>query len=279
MVNSSVFISYFFKTIDYTKVYILRKDILTDSLSDVWIDFVFIKNACFVAVQKAFFTRDYLRAKTNAELDFEAAKSNTAGSSQVPGHSPHPKLFAQLVKWREETAGNLAIDLYEVLPTRSMYELVQFLPTGSAELKKIKGIGDGKIRQFGEELMNIIEKYCRESGTVANLLIPSPGKKAPKPDTKALSFELFKAGKTIQEIAAERGFVTETIMGHLAHYIGLGELDIFKVMDREKVQAIEQFFLEKQTRSSAEAKAHFNEAYSYNEIKMVLRYLEKEGTE
>lgn len=34
-----------------------------------------------------------------------------------------------------------------------------------------------------------------------------------------LSFELLKSGKTIDEIAAERGFVRATIEGHLAHFV------------------------------------------------------------
>ena len=97
--------------------------------------------------------------------------------------------------------------------------------------------------------------------------------KAPKTDSKVVSLELFKSGKTVDEIAAERSFARSTIEGHLAHFVGLGELDVFALMPREQVEEIERFFREQNTASSAEAKAHFGEKYSYGEIKLVLQHL------
>jgi len=98
-----------------------------------------------------------------------------------------------------------------------------------------------------------------------------------KPDTKAVSFELFKAGKTIDEIAKERGFVRGTIEGHLAHYVGTGEVDIFSLMERGKVAELEAFFTANPAAVSSEARAHFQEKYSYSEIKMVMEYLKSKG--
>ena len=144
-------------------------------------------------------------------------------------------------------------------------------------LKKIKGIGASKSQRFGAELIAIIQDYCSEHNIQRNqmsgLVAEALAVKAPKIDTKTVSFELFKAGKTIDEIALERSFARSTIEGHLAHFVGLGELDIFTVMDREKVEELEGFFRANNTASSAEAKAHFEEQYSYGDIKMVLGYL------
>ena len=47
-VNSSIFISHFCKPINQTKINIVWKDILSDSLSDIWIYFILIKDSCFV---------------------------------------------------------------------------------------------------------------------------------------------------------------------------------------------------------------------------------------
>jgi uncharacterized protein YpbB len=93
-----------------------------------------------------------------------------------------------------------------------------------------------------------------------------------------VSLELFKAGKNLDEIAAERGFVRSTIEGHLAHFVGIGELDIFALLERDQVAEIEQFFRKNNTASSAEAKAHFQDTYSYGQLKMVLQFLSV-GTE
>ncbi len=238
---------------------------------------VFIKNACFSSVQNGFSATRYLRAKADAELDFRVTKSAQPAISPdqagIPQNTPHPALFARLKQWREEVAELADVERYQVMHTRTLLELVQFLPQNLPALKKIKGIGEAKIKQFGVDLLGIIQDYCTEHNIALDQALELPIEKPFKPETKTLSFELFKSGKTIDEIAQERGFVRGTIEGHLAHFVGLGELDIFSLMDRDSVQEIASFFRENNTQASGEAKAHFEEKYSYGQIKMVLQYL------
>ncbi|MBP6825590.1 MAG: helix-turn-helix domain-containing protein [Saprospiraceae bacterium] len=246
---------------------------------------LFVKNACYTTLQNGFIAVRYLRAKADAELDFQAVKSipKSAAPSGVPQNTPHPVLYARLKKWREDLAEEHNMALYEVLPTRSLLELVQFLPLNLVALKKIKGIGAVKVQQFGADLIALIQAYCTEhhipTDQLPDMAEETLAEKAPKTDTKMLSFELFKTGKTIEEIAAARGLVPGTIEGHLAHFIGLGELDIFTFLEREQVQEIEQFFLENLPPVSAAAKAHFQEKYSYGQIKMVLAYMNLDRTQ
>ena len=42
-------------------------------------------------------------------------------------------------------------------------------------------------------------------------------------DSKAISLDLFVNGKSIEEIAADRGFANSTIEIHLAYFVGSGE--------------------------------------------------------
>ena len=55
-----------------------------------------------------------------------------------------------------------------------------------------------------------------------------------KTDTKELSYTLYKEGKSIAEIAKERNLTGSTIEGHLAWYVGTGEVDIDKIVPIEK---------------------------------------------
>ncbi len=236
---------------------------------------IFVKNACFANVKNGFSATRYLRAKADAELDFRVTKNivTPPERSGIPMNTPHPALFALLKNWREGVAEINGLELYEVLPTRSLLEIVQFLPQNLVALKKIKGIGEVKIKQFGAELIGMIKAYCSEQHIELDQLPEMPLEKNIKTDTKLMSLELFKSGKTIDEIAQARGFVRTTIEGHLATFVGLGELDIFSLINRESVEEIEQFFRKNNTQASTEAKAHFEEKYSYGEIKMVLQYM------
>jgi len=91
-----------------------------------------------------------------------------------------------------------------------------------------------------------------------------------------VSYELFRAGNTIDEVAAARGFVRTTIEGHLSHFVESGELQVSELIPLEDLQKIAAFFAEKPTALSSEAFAHFEQAYSYGQIKLVMASLKKE---
>lgn len=238
---------------------------------------IFVKNACFTAVKSGFSASAYLRSKVDAELDFVASRQQASpGFGKpvlAPLNTPHPILYARLNKWREELAEELGLEKYLVMQTRTLLELLQVLPLNTASLKRIKGLGDVKIKQFGPDLLEIIQTYCQEFNLEGNVISVKAPDKAPKIESKFQSFELFKAGKTIQEIAQERGFTSGTIEGHLGAFIGQGELDIYQLMEREKVQEIESFLREHKVQASGEAKLHFGEKYSFGEIRWVMQYL------
>lgn len=234
---------------------------------------LFAKNACFETVKSGFATQQYLRARGNAELDFQASrmkpKVDTEYSAAYKGD--RPELFTLLKKWRDDMADILDVERYSVLPTKSLVDLVRLLPTNLKELKNVRGIGKGKTKQFGADLVEIIRNYC----AVQDIPISEPELPAVKVDTKVQSFELFKSGKSIDQIAQERGLVRSTIEGHLAHFVGLGELDILDILPKTAVQEIEQFFADNQTGSAKPAKEHFGDKYSYGEIQLVMRHLAK----
>lgn len=103
-------------------------------------------------------------------------------------------------------------------------------------------------------------------------------KKAPKVDTKKVSFDLYKAGKNVKEIAKERGFVEGTIIGHLAHYVGEGEIDIATLLPKKTIDAITKVYKKnKEISGLNELKSQLDNSISYNDIKMVLAALARKG--
>ncbi|MCB0557720.1 MAG: helix-turn-helix domain-containing protein [Lewinellaceae bacterium] len=244
---------------------------------------IFTKIACFTAIQSRFTTQAYLRTRAHADLDFQAArqKAPTAAPKKVgPQDTAHPELYARLEQWRKEAADEQDVALYMVLPTRSLLDLAEKLPLNNAQLKKIHGIGKGRANQYGAELISLIESYCAENDiSTASLLMPEEEEKPAKPpkaDTKKLSFELFQSGKTVQEIAGERGLVASTIEGHLAHFISQGELSAADVIPEETAGKIRQFLTEHPgVTTLSEVRTHFDNAYSYGEIKMVMAEMQK----
>lgn len=65
--------------------------------------------------------------------------------------------------------------------------------------------------------------------------------KKPKIDTRKATFDLYKQGKTIKEIAEERNLKADTIFGHLAFYALRGDIPIdtiLPIQHREKIERI-----------------------------------------
>lgn len=244
---------------------------------------VFSKNECFETVKNGFSTNNVLKARANAEIDFMAVKSQTNSANSKLGIfakiTTHPELYMQLKKWREDTAANIDTDLHLIIPTKSIQDLANHLPTTTSDLKKIKGIGEAKIKQFGKEILEIINNYCiknkinvyshflTRNGEISTLNV--------RKDTKTISLELFKAGKTIIEIARERGFTVETIEGHLSNFVNSGEINILEIIEEEKLEEILSFYEKNKTNSISEAKNYFGEKYSYGELRIAKNYPEK----
>ncbi|MEL6719488.1 MAG: helix-turn-helix domain-containing protein, partial [Bacteroidota bacterium] len=234
---------------------------------------IFIKKRCFLLCQTLFSTQDYIKIKTNADLDFASEKRKTAITAQmdqVPSDVKHPELYAQLLQWRQEEANSQGVSAYDILYTRILVDLVKALPTEKKTLKKVKGIGPAKVRQYGKDIIQIIEQYCEEKDIASNLLAIS------KKDTKKVSFELFLEGKSVEEIAAERNLVSSTIEGHLAHFVQLGELSITELIDDWKVEEVEDYFRKTESEALSEAKTFFGEKYSYGELRLLLAHWKAE---
>ena len=185
------------------------------------------KLACLNAVRSGFEIGKYLDAKAKSALDIPAVRSHSAKSADdTSGIVNHPGLLRQLKEWRNIKAWEMSLPHYMILPQKTMVNLASFMPQSLHALKMVKGMGTKKSEKFGEELLDIITSYCKKENIeppVASLTEKKIPKKI-KEDTKKLSYGLFMEGKTIPQIAEERQLSITTIEGHLAYYVGTGEI-------------------------------------------------------
>jgi hypothetical protein len=102
------------------------------------------------------------------------------------------------------------------------------------------------------------------------------GSKKEKPDTKKESLRLFKEGKSIDEIARERGFVRSTIETHLAYFISKGELDVLNFMNEEQFGRISDELKKNSSFDLGVLKGTFGDEFTYGELRMAMAgYLSK----
>lgn len=97
---------------------------------------------------------------------------------------------------------------------------------------------------------------------------PAPGKGS----SKIISLEMYQSGKSIEEIAAERGYAVSTIAGHLIAFIGSGELDVKAFVTEEKLAVISQAIRQDPEASLSFIKSAIGDSCSYEEIRAVQQY-------
>jgi predicted ATPase len=235
-----------------------------------------IKLACLNAVKPGFEIGRYLDARAKAIIEIPAVRSHTARTVEdTSGIIKHPVLLNRLREWRNIKAKTLSLPHYMILPQKTMLTLANYLPQSLRALKQIKGMGTKKSEKFGEELLDIISSYCaKENIDPPDIALPEKKKaKKVKQETKKISYGLFREGKTIAQIAEERGLSFTTIEGHLAYYVGTGEIPVNEFVSQDLINLIAGHFEGSSDFKLGPVKEALGDKVSWSDIKFVARHL------
>ncbi|MGY8910662.1 MAG: helix-turn-helix domain-containing protein, partial [Flavobacteriales bacterium] len=153
----------------------------------------------------------------------------------------------------------------------SLYAMCDELPRTEKELLAIVGMGKTRVAKYGDEILEAINEYCTKNGI--NKF--NEQKKEDKKSTKQITFELFKSGLSIKEIAKERSLTAGTIENHLASFIPSGEIDVLELMDLKRYKKIRNEIEEVgDTKGLTALKEKVDASFTYMELKMVLMSME-----
>jgi hypothetical protein len=245
-----------------------------------------VKLAGVRAFRDGFAPERYLRALSAAAMETQQAEqagSRRQALTYTEADVAHPELFETLRQWRRQKAAEEAVAQYQVLHQKTLVQIAVHLPVSMKALKRIKGIGPRLGQRYGRELVEMVADYRRRH-TITEVFLPQPsalppsGEDQPAPaakeGTRQVSLQLFKQGKTIAQIAAQRGLATSTIESHIAYFVSRGQLAIDQVLPDEKRLMMEQALAKRRHEPLKALKASLGDACSYGEIKLVLAHLE-----
>ena len=94
----------------------------------------------------------------------------------------------------------------------------------------------------------------------------------PKVDTKLATFNLYRLGMSIDDIAKRRELTKSTICTHLAHYVGEGAIASSEFVDDKKRQEITRFLMKhpEERKTASDIKAEVSPNISYEDIRFVM---------
>ncbi|MHB9941815.1 DNA helicase RecQ [Clostridium sporogenes] len=151
------------------------------------------------------------------------------------------ELLDRLKQLRKAISQEESVPPFMIFPDATLKELSEYMPTKEEDLLKIKGIGERKAEVYGERFIKSITEYMDEKGIDINNMDSYEGTKSNKDSkikTHVLSYNLYKEGKSIKEIADERNLKAITIQEHLFKCLSEGmevDLDNFIKKDYERL--------------------------------------------
>jgi hypothetical protein len=237
-----------------------------------------VKQACLKGCTEGFNAKHYMEIRAKAAIEpSDKKQKNKTSSFTIDNTMKHPELYKKLRSWCNQKADDLNVDTYMILPYKVLIELIAELPASIAELRKVKGFGAKKVTQFGKEIMSLMMEYRismkMDIPVIQNETKPEAKITSPKTESKLISLQLFKSGKSTIDIAKERGMAASTIEEHLAHYVENGELEIETLVSPEKKAMISNWYLQNPTLSLGPAKSELGDAVTYSDLRFVLKYL------
>ncbi len=230
---------------------------------------------CFKNVGNKFDAIKYLNIRSKAMLEDKKNKRKQVISSTELKNS---ELYERLKLWRNEVAEKENLQYYMVIKLQVIRDICEYIPLTISDLSRIKGFGEKKLEQYGKEILEIVETYAKENNLTTNF----DGKSGIKKMTTAkntqipttqITLEMFRRGKTIPQVAAERGLVESTIWSHFAKGVLEGDISIFEFMERKKVETAILYFSDVKNTNLKPAKDALGDEFSYSELKCVVNHL------
>ena len=258
-----------------------QRAIITDSIVDEYMN---------GAVQDI----DALARNINFEpFDYDRTTKETTVAKNANGHVTvvNTNVFDALKEWRTQVASVAGVPAYVVMYDRTLAELANALPEKTSELDSIHGLGPVKIEKYGQALLDVIHSSRNASNsrfdsiakeTEAPILEPVKKKKEKKEKEKekkektwVITYNMYKEGKTVMQIAQERSLTETTILGHLARYVESGDIDVHKLVSNDVIEKVSAYMSSRNGEAVAikEVFEYFNETISYGDIRLVLSHL------
>lgn len=260
-------------------------DALNDLLQELF-DSLFQKHSLIKKCKSGFIFTDYVKNKLNIVYpNFKINVYASAKNTNVAADVAHPKLYRELLELRDEFVERDSKPIYMVANRATLTELANYLPTTHEELLKISGFGKAKADVYGDAFLKIIRGYALENNLESNISHKTPKrerktksaskdgnpKSTNKPNTKDITYQLFKDGLSVDEIALQRNLAISTIEGHLLPYLESGKIDIDNLISDEKQKLIRKAIDSLEgIKNTTEIKAILPDDISYTEIRYVL---------
>jgi hypothetical protein len=166
-----------------------------------------------------------------------------------------------------------------LLPVRKHLEAIDYVGRITKYKKEVREIELLIWGQVNKLLNAEFEGKRLYQGNEFDKYEPSAQKHKPKGklvkgSSKLASFELFREGKSIEEIARIRNMSVATIEQHLSDLVGLGSLTAVELLKEDRLKSILKIIDEKENQTMSQIKSLVGNDFSWHEVRVAMKHLE-----
>ncbi len=184
------------------------------------------------------------------------------------------ELFEILRKLRKTIAEEKNVPPFLIFGDTSLVEMSHYFPDTKEKFSQISGVGEKKLKQFGDIFLEKIKNYIQEKNINSLEIKKAKTRKKisiKKPLYYARTKELLQKKIPIERIAKDQNLKIRTIINHIEKIIESGEkinLDYLK-LPQNSYQEIKKAFLEVGDEYLKPVYEYLNEKYPYDQISLV----------
>jgi ATP-dependent DNA helicase RecQ len=193
------------------------------------------------------------------------------------------KLYELLRNLRKKIAKEKDLPPYVIFQDPSLEEMATTYPTTKEEMAQVNGVGMGKVNKFGQEFLNVIQKYVDDNDieTASEVVVKSSVNKS---KTKIAIIQQIDRKIDLEEIAETTRLSFEELLTEIENICFSGtKLNltyyIDQVIDPHKQDDIHDYFMESETDNLEAALNHPEISdYSEEEIRLMrIKFLSEYG--
>lgn len=219
------------------------------------------------ASQRVLFEKETVELVRPATLKERKEQEKEQVQKKTKAERVRDELFETLRQLRRKLAQEKGIPPYIIFSDATLEEMAASKPVTDKEFQSVSGVGDQKLRLYGDAFMEVILEYQAQRG------------KAKVGSSHLITYELFQQGKSIAEIAEQRDIKETTVYSHLAACYQSGEpLDIHRLVSPAIISQVEKAlpYLEKPVKLTALHEL-FDGEVDYISLRFAMAHLQATG--
>jgi ATP-dependent DNA helicase RecQ len=197
------------------------------------------------------------------DLHLKPAKSGKE-TKKLPVSGQDLSLWDALRAKRREIADAQDVPPYIIFHDATLMAMLEARPATLRQMAKLPGIGERKLKQYGEQFLAIIREYTGLGSGAATIIT----------ETIDTTLEMFQLGYSIEQIARKRMLKESTVYSHLAQGIEQGRVAMRSVIELPdaEIRQIEDVLLslpEDQKNSLKPVYEQFDGAYGFEILRCI----------